>query len=1469
MNIPGHIIRKWEVKMKISPEMAERWLEYTKLKAPFIREWDQKDLEPLIESFKEFGWFSDSPILITGDDLGDNKIIYDGVRRMAALVAIGETVEVPVRLVSNIEETSKAKAFEWWSMARESPHAEGSYNICMTFVLLVYYRWLQSQEAIEKSIAEFDGEEYTPLLPPELTDALFGEDKVDCEKITRALKGIDRPDVLGANFVLADFAPCLNKIQGALLSIQKEVLWLNFSDPSDMEYALAILDNLTTAQGKDRRELGEFSTPENIREFMVCLAAPKPGETIYDPCCGTGGLLRKAQEYMRREHSDSLLPVKISGCERSLGAYAIALCNAILSGLNTSDILLGDSLDTDGLEYDCIIAVPPVGGKSDEPDSILGVATRDTGSLMLLNILDKLKPGGRAVVCMPHGFSFRGGWDRKIRKLLVDEYCLESIGALPVGAFAPFSNIKADIYLIRNLKPEDVNHQSVDVQNLPAKAFDNSQATKKTPAQNQSNLKFIREYVAEEYREPQKFGSPPFPLSTIRDNEYDLSKRDPYAGVWFNEIFLRDYIEDDSVLVIPLSSLADLHRGIPNRREHLTRYIDIQVQLAEKPAQISHPTLLKIGDVDPKKENIKSTTHHLSPEAAEKFFSRELKPNDVLFSCAGTIGKTFLMTNDYYEEYKEGLFPASGWIRIRIKPSSASVLPGYLCAIISSPPYLEYLQALTTGSTIRHLKIEALQTLPILVPPVAIQEQVIKIVRNRKAHGRDVNAIKVLNEKLWGGSGTKNLRNLVEQDADTSFLISKISKQIANLEKHDLPETITYLNSIGSSFRQVFNKLGKEDKDPLIKNYGVNFFKAFDLLDCRGIDAATEYASIAECANSFYATLIAVAKHEDPFAESEKYCTNIITDILQILEHAKNQLLKAPYLSIETYDYDKDGFHLKITNISALPLRAAQLYLPKGWLIPQVGEQLNIDYLPEGESVPHTLPVDCSKETLLKGAHEVSVRCDVVRFDGETVETEIRVTVEASPFHEHTEALTEAFAKPVKIVTNAPDQVASETIGNNPYIAGNNNDNLELFIGRESIIDRIESDFNQTGGNHLVVMDGNRRIGKSWVLDHVSNNPDILPKWVRVHCSLLEADGGTDAADGGLPTHKVFQAYARTIGGKLHSLGHTPPGKTGKGRLSGYAKIVRTKLISEDDPFPDFRDFIDEVLEIIAPKSLLLMLDEYNILQAGIDSGVTSAQVPDNIRSIFAKPKVGGIITGTVKLKRIKEKYWGALYAIGASDIELTSMTEEEAVDVVRKPIDVSHKQWLEEYAKGHPQGLKKIKLTYTNDAVEEIIGICNKQPFLIQSLCHDMFNTAKRTGKKVIDGKFVRGNTSIIAKGTSVFTEIWRDFIPSDTQRLLLVMISKFYYDKSKARLDPLSETLIQEKLREYNVPLEEELLRPNLEDLEDLELIEYSSEFNGHYLLRVPYMGLWLEENTSDSYRDFDDLKSKAIVEIENTLN
>ena len=101
--------------------MAKAYLDNTKRAGVHPRDLENLDLDPLIDSIKKNGWVDYDPILITGDELGDNKIIYDGVRRMAALVEIGETVKVPVRFVVNIAESAQQRSFTWLSMARSSP----------------------------------------------------------------------------------------------------------------------------------------------------------------------------------------------------------------------------------------------------------------------------------------------------------------------------------------------------------------------------------------------------------------------------------------------------------------------------------------------------------------------------------------------------------------------------------------------------------------------------------------------------------------------------------------------------------------------------------------------------------------------------------------------------------------------------------------------------------------------------------------------------------------------------------------------------------------------------------------------------------------------------------------------------------------------------------------------------------------------------------------------------------------------------------------------------------------------------------------------------------------------------------------------------------------------------------------------------------------------------------------------------
>jgi type I restriction enzyme M protein len=84
---------------------------------------------------------------------------------------------------------------------------------------------------------------------------------------------------------------------------------------------------------------------------------------------------------------------------------------------------------------------------------------------------------------------------------------------------------------------------------------------------------------------------------------------------------------------------------------------------------------------------------------------------------------------------------------------------------------------------------------------------------------------------------------------------------------------------------------------------------------------------------------------------------------------------------------------------------------------------------------------------------------------------------------------------------------------------------------------------------------------------------------------------------------------------------------------------------------------------------LVLMLDEFDKLQEGIDNGVTSPQVPENIRFLIQTyPKFSAILTGSRRLKRLREEYWSALYGLGTS-IPVTALDTESARKVVTEPV--------------------------------------------------------------------------------------------------------------------------------------------------------------------------------------------------------
>ena len=216
---------------------------------------------------------------------------------------------------------------------------------------------------------------------------------------------------------------------------------------------------------------GQYFTPRPLIQGIVDVMTPKPGETICDPACGTGGFLLAAHDYVVKHHPHMtkkerkfLKENTLKGWELVQATARLCAMNMLLHGIGSQDyepIVVGDSLAADpGERFELVLTNPPFGKKSSttiigeegkvskEKDTVERDDFWTTTSNKQLNFVQHVKTllrqNGRAAVVVPDNVLFEGGAGETIRRKLLHECDVHTLLRLPTGLFYA-QGVKANV----------------------------------------------------------------------------------------------------------------------------------------------------------------------------------------------------------------------------------------------------------------------------------------------------------------------------------------------------------------------------------------------------------------------------------------------------------------------------------------------------------------------------------------------------------------------------------------------------------------------------------------------------------------------------------------------------------------------------------------------------------------------------------------------------------------------------------------------------------------------------------------------------------------------------------------------------------------------------------------------------------------------------------------------------------------
>jgi ligand-binding sensor domain-containing protein len=404
----------------------------------------------------------------------------------------------------------------------------------------------------------------------------------------------------------------------------------------------------------------------------------------------------------------------------------------------------------------------------------------------------------------------------------------------------------------------------------------------------------------------------------------------------------------------------------------------------------------------------------------------------------------------------------------------------------------------------------------------------------------------------------------------------------------------------------------------------------------------------------------------------------------------------------------------------------------------------------------------------------------------------------------------------------------------NPFIVGNPIRTSQMFYGREDDFRYVRTKLEGTNQGVVIVFCGERRAGKSSILYQVAGGrlgDRFIPVFIDLQEMVIASDSEFFARISRVITESVARANNRLVTepaaqGPNSAVESVALAGTGSSAVSRTALSQPTRIaVPEFDgrnPYPIFLDFLDEVLSSIGGRTLLILMDEYELLEGKVDEGKLSNELFTFLAGLMDnKERLALIFTGSRRLEERDRKYWRELLRRSLFR-KVGFLSEKDTVRLITEPV----------------QG----RVVYGRGVMDVVYRLTAGQPFYAQVICQnvvDYMNEHRQNWVTASDlGRVI---TEIVDNPLPQMIYSWDAL--SDDEKLALSLLGEVLADGNGYAT--AGELRASVKANDYPVNLSENTIRLTLEEMFRRELLEKDSADG--FRFKIDLLRLWIRRSHS----------------------